>query len=477
MRVLLVNPFGSNWIEGRLDKSLSMVRLAPMGLLSMAAYLEQRGCAASVVSTRLPAALGGAAEVLARVRSFHPAIVGFTATTSGFLDACRIADAVKAEAPDVRIVFGGVHVSALRERMLAEYPVIDALVAGEGEQALAELAAGTPLADIQGILYRENGGTRATAPRAGLCALDDLPFPAYSSLEGFPQEYEAPLYNYPKAPTATIISSRGCPYQCTYCDRSVFGRSFRYNSAPYLYEHMRFLRKDFGVRHVFFYDDLFTFHRGRIEELCGLLRERPLGMTFNCAVRVGHIDDALLRDLKTAGCWMVSLGIESGDRELLARHKSNIDPGEMKKGVRQVQASGIRVKGLFMMGLPGETEQTIRRTSDFIEELGLDDMNMTKFTPFPGSPLYRVIGDEGAFDERWELMNCLNFVFIPKGIPSRARLEELYNQTVKRFYTSRDWMRKVPRLMFRSPHSTLRVFRNLPTYIRIMADFEPERKS
>lgn len=476
MRVLLVNPFGSNWVEGRLDKSLSMVRLAPMGLLSMAAYLEQRGCTASVVSTRLPAALGGAAEVLARVRSFHPEIVGFTATTSGFLDACRIAGEVKAAAPDARIVFGGVHVSALRERLLAEYPVIDVLVTGEGEQALAELAGGRPLADIQGILYREAGGTRSTGTRTALCTLDALPFPAYSSLEGFPKKYEAPLYNYPKAPTATIISSRGCPYQCTYCDRSVFGRSFRYNSAPYLYEHMRFLRKDFGVRHVFFYDDLFTFNRGRIEELCGLLRERPLGMTFNCAVRIGHIDEDLLRSLKTAGCWMVSLGIESGDRELLARHKSNIDPEEMKKGVRQVQASGIRVKGLFMMGLPGETERTIRRTSDFIAELGLDDMNMTKFTPFPGSPLYRAIGDEGTFEERWELMNCLNFVFIPKGIPSRERLEELYKQTMKRFYTSRDWMRKFPRLLFKSPHSTLRVFKNLPTYIRIKADFEPEGK-
>jgi len=239
---------------------------------------------------------------------------------------------------------------------------------------------------------------------------------------------------------------------------------------------MAFLKKKFGVRHVFFYDDLFTFHRGRIEELCGLLRERPLGMTFNCAVRVGHIDEDLLRSLKTAGCWMVSLGIESGDRELLARHKSNIEPEEMKKSVRQVQASGIRVKGLFMMGLPGETEQTIRRTSDFIADLGLDDMNMTKFTPFPGSPLYHAIADEGTFDERWELMNCLNFVFIPKGIPSRERLEELYKQTMKRFYTSKDWMRKFPRLLFKSPHSAFRFFKHLPTYLRIKADFEPEGK-
>jgi radical SAM superfamily enzyme YgiQ (UPF0313 family) len=341
---------------------------------------------------------------------------------------------------------------------------------------MADLVAGKGPATIQGVVFRDGGEIKSTGFRTDLCTLDELPFPAYSKLEGFPKEYEAPLFNYPKAPSATIISSRGCPYQCSYCDRSVFRRSFRYNSAPYLYEHMRYLKREFGVRHIFFYDDLFTFHRGRIEEFCGLLRQKPLGMTFNCAVRVGHIDDDLLRMLKSAGCWMVSLGIESGDKELLTRHKSNVDPEEMKKSVRQIQKNGLRVKGLFMMGLPGETEKTVRRTADFITELNLDDMNMTKFTPFPGSPIYQAIHEEGTFDEKWELMNCLNFVFVPKGIPSKERLEELYKQSVKRFYTSRNWVRKFIPLMFRSPHSAIRVLKNLPTYLKIKDDFEPAGK-
>lgn len=476
MNVLFINPFGSNWIEGSQDKSSVAVRMAPIGILSIAAYLEARGVKTSVMSTRLPASGGGIEEAMQRVRSFRPDFVGFTATTSGFLDALAIAQEIKRVDPAVRTVFGGVHVSALREKILERFPAVDIVVTGEGEKAMASLVAGEDPAGIQGIIYREGGVVKSTGLRTDLLALDDLPFPAYRSLEGFPKEYEAPLFNYPKAPSATIISSRGCPYQCSYCDRSVFRRSFRFNSATYLYEHMRFLKTEFGIRHAFFYDDLFTFNRARVEELCGMLRTKPLGMTFNCAVRVGHIDDDLLQMLKSAGCWMVSLGIESGDRELLVRHKSSIDPEEMKQAVRQIQRNGLRVKGLFMMGLPGETEETIERTQKFIEELELDDMNLTKFTPFPGSPLYQTIQDEGVFEEKWELMNCLNFVFVPKGIASKERLNELYNQAIKRFYTGRNWTRKFIPLMFQSPDSAKRMIKNLPTYLRIRKDFEPAGK-
>ncbi len=147
----------------------------------------------------------------------------------------------------------------------------------------------------------------------------------------------------------------------------------------------------------------------------------------------------------------------------------------MKTTVKRIQKSGLRAKGLFMMGLPGETETTIQMTTDFITNLELDDMNMTKFTPFPGSPIYQTIHDEGVFDEKWELMNCLNFVFVPKGIESKERLDELYKQFIKRFYTGKNWIRKFGPLMFKSPHSTYRMFRNLPTFLKIKHDFEPKK--
>jgi len=476
MRVLFIHPFGSNWIKGSKDMILFANRSAPIGILSIAAYLMKKGIDVEVLNCTGPVKMIGADETINRVRAFMPDFIGFTTTTSSFPDAYRQTEEIKRLFPDIRIVFGGVHVSALREDVLASFPAIDYVITGEGEKAMAELASGVSHDKIQGLIYRNRTEIQSNGLRTDLCELDDIPFPAYDKLEGFPEEYLPPLFNYPKAPCSTIISSRGCPYQCSYCDRSVYRRSFRYNSAGYLYEHMAYLKKDFGVRHIFFYDDLFTFNRKRIEELCGMLGERPLGMTFNCAVRVGHADNDLLRMLKKAGAWMVSLGIESGDPEMLSRHKSNVDLGEMKKTVKLIQKNGIRAKGLFMMGLPGETEKTIKRTTEFIRELELDDLNMTKFTPFPGAPVFKTIHEEGVFNEDWELMNCLNFVFVPKGIESKERLEELYKQFIKGFYTSTNWIRKFWPLMFKSPDSTLRMIKNLPAFLKIKNDFRPKGK-
>ena len=470
MKILLINPFGSNWIEGLRDNTESAVRLAPMGILFVASYLMKKGFEVDIHSCR--SGERGAAELMSKVTSLRPDMIGFTATTSGFMDAYRRATEIRTALPDVKIVFGGVHVSALREKILERFPLIDFLVTGEGEMAMADLAGGADPGIIQGVISRGAKGIQSGGIRTELCELDELPFPAYSKLEGFPKFFEPPLFNYPRAPSATIISSRGCPYQCSYCDRSVFRRSFRFNSAEYLYEQMVLLKKDFGVRHIFFYDDLFTFNRKRVEEFCGLIRKRPLHMTFNCAVRVGHADDALLRMLKDAGGWMVSIGMESGDQELLDRHKARVTLDQIRDTVRRIQGNGLRAKGLFMMGLPGETEQTVLRTADFIEELGLDDMNMTKFTPFPGSPAYQTIFEEGTFEENWELMNCLNFVFVPKGIESKEKMERLYNRSIKRFYTGKNWIRKFGPLMFKCPDSTFRLIKNLPTFLNIRKQFD-----
>jgi radical SAM superfamily enzyme YgiQ (UPF0313 family) len=202
----------------------------------------------------------------------------------------------------------------------------------------------------------------------------------------------------------------------------------------------------------------------------------PLGMNFNCAVRVGYTDDELLGMLKGAGCLMVSLGIESADPDMLARHKSGVSLDEVRDTVARIQAAGIRAKGLFMMGLPGETEVSVRRTSDFIISLGLDDMNMAKFTPFPGAPLWSTIREEGTFEEDWRLMNCLNFVFVPKGIASRDKLDYLYNEHVKRFYSDPGWRRRFRARLWEHRKSLLYFLRHLPSFWSAKNQFEPKRE-
>ena len=135
---------------------------------------------------------------------------------------------------------------------------------------------------------------------------------------------------------------------------------------------------------------------------------------------------------------------------------------------------GLRAKGLFMMGLPGETPETIRKTSDLVISLGLDDMNMSKFTPFPGAPVWDTILEEGSLDNDWRKMNCLNFVFVPRGIESKEELEAFYNRHVKRFYSDRGWRRKFRKHLWQHRWSIWHFLKHLPTFLAAKRNFEPE---
>lgn len=474
MRIVLVHPAGSNWVPGEKDITAIANRMAPLGLLSIAAYLKRRGHKIFIHDCLGPEAPQGSAGNVRAVLAPDPELIGFSTTTSSFLDGNDMAALIKKARPGVKIIFGGVHVSALGASLLNSFPDIDYLALGEGEATLAQLASGHDPATIDGLVWRDGEKSVANTSRAPLPDLDALPFPDYKGLKGFPRSYNLPLFSFTEFPGATMSTSRGCPYECSYCDRSVFKRSYRYNSPEYIYEHMLHLRRRFGVRHITIYDDLFTLNRPRVFELCHLLAAKPLGIQFNCALRVGHADTDLLKTLKEAGCLMVSVGIESADPAMLERHKAGVTLDEVRDTVARIKACGLRAKGLFMMGLPGETEASIQATSDFIMSLGLDDMNMSKFTPFPGAPVWSTLGKEGTFEENWKLMNCLNFVFVPKAIASKQKLDYLYNSHVKRFYTDSAWRRAFARRIWQNRWSMLQLLRHLPSFLAAKQHFEPD---
>lgn len=474
MRVVLIHPPGSNWIAGGRDVSTIANRMAPLGLLCLAAHLRRAGHAVTVLDGLGPFAPSGAAAHAAAALAPRPDVVGFSTTTAGFLDACAIAQAIKRRRPEILTVCGGVHVSGVGAGLLDAFPEIDALCMGEGEQTLAELCDGRALDRIHGLVWRRSGQAIVNPAREQIADLDSLPFPAYEALAGFPGHYHLPLFSYIRAPGATMVTSRGCPYRCSYCDRSVYRRSYRSHSAEYVYAHLRHLRRRFGVRHVNIYDDLFTLDRRRVERICRLLIDRPLGLRLNCAVRVGHCDDELLRLLRAAGFLMLSLGIESGDADQVRRHKPGASLDAVRDTVRRIQAAGLRAKGLFIMGLPGETEASAARTTEFCLALDLDDMNLAKFTPFPGAPLWTEVAASETLDNDWRKMNCLNFVYLPRGIASFERLEQLYNSHVKRFYSSRGWRRRLRRRIWEHRHSLLRLMRHLPGFLAARRAFEPE---
>jgi radical SAM superfamily enzyme YgiQ (UPF0313 family) len=437
--------------------------MPPLGLASLAAYVEPSGFRADIIDCFARPDSGQLIEEY--VGRHQPRFVGATCTTAGFLDAARIFRRVKELSPETRCIAGGPHVSALRERIVHDFPEVDYVVVGEGETPLRRLmeADGQP-EGIAGLVYREGGQVVFSGFQKDLLDLDTLPLPAYHRIEGFPRRYQLPIFNYPKTPNTSCISSRGCPYQCSYCDRSVFRRTFRYNGAEYLYRHLQVLRRQFGIRHINFYDDQFTFQRDRVVAFCRRMIDAPLGMTFNCAVRAEHVDPELLALMKAAGCWMISLGIESGDPDLLARHRQNVDLERMSRTIRAIHKTGIRVKGLFMIGLPGETEQSFRRTMDYVFSLPIDDVNVAKFTPFPGSPLYEKIHSLGRFDEDWEKMDCMTTVFVPHGLTA-AQLERLFLEFYKRYYTRPRTLWNFVSMAWKSPDSWKRFLANAGSFL------------
>ncbi|GFE61054.1 B12-binding domain-containing radical SAM protein [Geobacter sp. AOG2] len=461
MKVLFVHPHGSNFMPGVQDITTIFNIMPPLGIMSIAAWLERHGIEVEIIDCyATPMEVDDLADEVIRRK---PDAVGFSTTTSAFHEGYRIASAVKERDAGIVTVFGGAHPCTMGAPLLDGFPAIDFLVIGEGEQTMLELAqAGFMGAEsLPGIAFRRDGRGVATAPRELIANLDDLPFPAYHLLPGFPKRYTLPLFSFPTAPNTSIISSRGCPYACSYCDRSVFSRGFRFNSPEYIVEHVAMLNRNYGIRHVFFYDDLFTFDRKRVAEFCDLKAKKRLNVTYNCIARLEHVDAELLSLLKRSGCWQVNFGIESGDPEVLRKHRKFYGLDEVGMKLQMVKKAGMRVKGLFMIGLPGEDETAIRRTIDYALSLPLEEINVTKFTPFPGAPIYKTIREQGEFDEKWELMNCMNFVFVPTGM-TKDQLEELYNEFIRRFYhrTRIHW--GYTKMIWKSPHSILAFLRNLP---------------
>ena len=474
-RVLLIHPLGVNWIPGQKDMSRIANIMPPIGLCSLAAWLEQRGHTVHIHDCY--AFPGRDERIEEYLRTERPDIVGFSTTTSSFLDAARLARGIKDAYPRITTVIGGVHVSALREGLLRDYPQFDLGVVGEGEEAMEAICErdARHLDDVPGVIHRADGAPEFNGLVQPSLELDRLPFPAYEKLPGYPAAYRLPIFNYPRGPGTTAITSRGCPYQCSYCDRSVFRRSFRFHSPEYMVELFRHLRLRFGIRHVNLYDDNFTVNSARVAEFCDRMAASSLGMTFNCAARAERLTPEMLAGLRRAGCWMISLGIESGDIELLARHRSKADLDMIRERVRWIRKAGIRAKGLFMLGLPGETERTIDNSIDYALSLPLNELNVAKFTPFPGSPLYAGIREQGTFDENWELMNCLNFVFVPNGL-TRERLEERYHEFYRRHFQRWRVLFGYVTMLWKSPGSWWRFVRNLGDFLAVRKSFEKAEK-
>ena len=435
-KIIFVNPPYTQATEGT-DFLRHITNRSPsIGLLLLAAKAREIGYEAEIIESDLENY--SAQEVAEMLLEKKPKFVGITLFTVGVFNAGIIAQILKERAPEIVILVGGPHMSSMGYETMNKFHNFDVAVINEGELILEKLLYNIEneesLESVDGIIYREKDGSiRRTQRPQDIESLDSLPMPAWDLLPKFPEAYLPAIYDYPRAPVATYSASRGCPFLCEFCDTSTFGAKIRYNSPQRVYDIMKHLSEEYGIKHLQFIDDLFVAHNQRVQDFSKLLIANPIDMTWSCTARVNTVKPDTLALMKQAGCWEISFGLESGSDWLLDEMKKSQRVETAVEAVKWTHEAGIRVKGLLMLGYPGETQETINETKDFVKNIPLTTMNLSKFTPYPGSPIYRKLYGASIIEDDWERLNGMNFVYQAEGF-TEEQLDTQYQEILTGFY-------------------------------------------
>lgn len=353
-----------------------------------------------------------------------PDLVGITSVTMTFPMACRIASWVRNARPEAIIALGGPHVSFLPERSLRECPEADLVVRGEAEQTVLELAdaleRSSDLHLVRGLSFRENGQITSTPPRPLVRDLEELPQPAWDLL---------PLARYRVLEGKVgVLSSRGCPYACVFCvGQRMVGHKGRFRSPQKVVDEMEWLSRR-GFASIGIDDDLFTLKKSHALEVCREILSRKLHVTWHAFARVDTVNPEILRAMSEAGCTDLLYGVESGSQEVLEKIGKGITLEQVREAVRMGQKAGIRIFASFVLGLPGETRQTLSRTAQFARSLGCQ-YGFHVLAPFPGTRIWEEAQAMGIkiLTERWDHYDANRVVTLTGDITAQD-VEEILNE-------------------------------------------------
>ncbi len=350
----------------------TMVNAYPsLGLAYLAAVAEQDGHEARIFDFGLRPCRSLEEEVQ-DVVDFKPDLVALTSMTTSYASVEESAAMLK-EALDVTTIIGGPHATTLPDLTL-ENPNIDYLIYAEGEDIfqdfLRALDSGTQnWSDIEGLWYKEDGRVINGGERDLIKNLDALPYPARHLFDL--DQY--PLYAPDGEPMLTVLSSRGCPYNCSFCFKGIVGRTYRQRNPDNIADELEYIIENYGVRNFYFIDDLFTIDVRRLDKILDHFIERNMDIRWQCLARVDRVNPELLAKMYQAGCRQIHYGIESGNEEVLKRTAKHIRLDQVGDAVRWTEEAGIQSKGYFILGLPGDTEETMEETIEFAADLELTD--------------------------------------------------------------------------------------------------------
>lgn len=428
-RVLLVNPSYRETIYREAKIKAAVNNNPNLTLATVAAPLIKAGHEVRILDMNLPSATDeNLAEILA---DYKPDFTGITFTTALFEQMKKLTSVIRSVDNNTVLIGGGVHASSMPEETLRE-SLLDVIILGEGDYSVVELVESQDWSKIGGIGFKKEGNVIINQRRDYIKELDSLPFPAWHLYDI--KDYKSSSLINRASPAANIETSRGCVFECVYCNKSIFGRTFRKKSVNRVVDEMEYMLS-LGIREINILDDCFTTDRKRAAAICDEIVRRKLKFLWNTqnGIRVDTVDRELFKKFREAGCYQVTFGIESGNQQILDNCKKGTNLKQVEDAVKWAKEAGLEVMGYFMFGLPGETEKTMRDTINFAKALDLDYAKVSITIPLPGTPYYGDLKEKGYMKtQNWEKFN---FYTLPKEIYDHPTLDwETINSYNDKFY-------------------------------------------
>jgi len=342
-------------------------------------------------------------DIAKAVKEFKPDIIGISINTFQTRDAKEIIKIIKETNQNTLLTVGGPHVSGMGTRIFNDFPNIDIAIFGEGEHTFLEIVAGKGLSKIKGLAYKDGEEVRINTPRLPAMNLDYIPLPNLD-LVSFSKERFRGIDPVIALPSMYIMASRGCPFQCIYCNKSVWGFKTRFRKPELIIRELEWLRDRYGVKEIFFQDDTLNLSRKWITKLLNLIIQHGLNkdMAYKVDLRANKhlIDRELLKLLKKANVQYIFYGVESGNQEMLNRMKKGLTIEELKRAFSLTHSVGIKTIASFIIGLPGETEETINDTIKLSKELSPFAAGFVLATPLPGTEFEKILLEKGHLLDR-----------------------------------------------------------------------------
>jgi anaerobic magnesium-protoporphyrin IX monomethyl ester cyclase len=343
------------------------------------------------------------------VRQQQPAVVVLDSTTPSIYSDIDCAKICKEEADNPKVIMVGPHVSVLAEETLVDANgCVDAVAVGEYEYTVRDYAKAVMTGSnsynaIPGLVWADSGRVVRNEPRPLIENLDELPFPAWQHLDLWDYFDGTKLYPY-----IDIIGGRGCPFRCVYClwPQVMHGNQYRLRSAENIVEEIRWVLNKWpeAIKGEFFFeDDTFTVNKDRAHKLCDLLMKERRRCTWSVNVRADVTDVDLLKHMKSAGCRMLLVGFESGAQKMLDNMQKGLKVEKMVAFIKAAKSVGLQIHGCFVLGLPGETRETMEETLDFSLNNPLDTVQFSGAVPFPGTRYFEYVAKKGLLKaQKWD---------------------------------------------------------------------------